>query len=163
LSKFLKWSPGGRDSSAKENCFSKWSTIKDYRDSRKGIFTFKLNYPQKRAKLNDASEEGPQIIFSQTSNPIVVGEEKISGFRVIEERDADFWGRMNFRGLAKSNNAYCFIDGNPGHTDWHYCVGSQLREFPGGGHYPYADNGVCTGNIKAVYDTCWAELFVLEP
>ena len=30
------------------------------------------------------------------------------------------------KGLAKSDHAFAFIDGNPGNRNWHYTVGSQV-------------------------------------
>lgn len=92
-----------------------------------GKMTFKLTYP----------EEQNTIIWKQSSNPATTYNEVI-GYEVVDlGSDSDLTGATAFNGLALSSaTTSTFLDGQPGHGNWYYAIGSYTawglaNHFPG--------------------------------
>jgi hypothetical protein len=104
-----------------------------FKDSS-GKMTMQLRYPE----LTPST-----LTWKQTSSPL---EYAVTGFEIEPDLEAHHWdGAGDFRGMCRSSSLTSFLDGQAGHRQWWFAVGSYV---PFGGSWIPGPRSTGDANVQ---------------
>jgi hypothetical protein len=131
-----------------------------FRAAGDGRMKLKLVYPEFATNKKDfpLGKGKKNLVWKQSSSPL---DSKVTDYKIAFDKQHDFDGNDDFKGLCRSTSSGTLLDGQPEHGNWFYAVGAHgswggRNHFPG----PRGSQNVAYGNQAAVSQM---ELWVMIP